>query len=85
VTVKQTATRLEVSVATVYGLIASGKLKHYRIGNGRGVIRIAEEHLAEFLKGAEPEPRQLRPAPAPPRLKHLRLPIPPSPAAPTRP
>ena len=71
-TVKQTATRLEVSVATVYSLVASGKLKHYRIGNGRGVVRIAEEHLAEFLKRAEP--RAAPPAPAPHvRLKHLRL------------
>jgi excisionase family DNA binding protein len=73
VTVKQTATRLEVSMATVYGLVASGKLKHYRIGNGRGVIRIAEEHLAAFLERAEP--RAVPPALASRvRLKHLRLP-----------
>jgi excisionase family DNA binding protein len=74
VTVKQTATRLEVSVATVYGLVASGKLKHYRIGNGRGVIRIAEEHLTEFLERAEPRAAITRTPPPPaPRLKHLRL------------
>jgi excisionase family DNA binding protein len=74
VNVKQAAARLEVSVATMYSLVASGKLKHYRIGTGRGVVRIAEEHLAEFLKRAEPKaataPDPLRPAP---RLKHLRL------------
>jgi excisionase family DNA binding protein len=74
VNVKQAAARLEVSVATVYGLVGSGKLKHYRIGNGRGVVRIAEDHLAEFLKQAEPKaataPAPPRPAP---RLKHLRL------------
>ncbi len=71
-TVKQAATRLEVSVATVYGLVASGKLRHYRIGNGRGVVRIAEEHLAEFLRGAEPAVAPPAPAPGV-RLKHLRL------------
>jgi excisionase family DNA binding protein len=72
VNVKQAAARLEVSVATVYTLVAAGKLKHYRIGNGRGVVRIAEEHLAEFLERAEPEAAP--PAPAPRvRLKHLRL------------
>jgi excisionase family DNA binding protein len=72
VNVKQAAARLEVSVATVYGLVGSGKLKHYRIGNGRGVVRIAEEHLAEFLEQAEPGAAS--PAPTPRlRLKHLRL------------
>ncbi len=72
--VRQTAARLEVSVATVYSLVASGKLKHYRIGNGRGVVRISDEHFEEFLKGAEPK-AALTPAPPPPapRLKHLRI------------
>lgn len=72
-TVRQAAEKLEVSAATIYSLVASGKLRCHRIGMGRGVIRIAEEHLAEYLKGAEPVPS---PAPAPvhkPRLKHLRL------------
>lgn len=70
-TVKQVAHRLEVSPATVYGLVAAGRLKCYRIGSGRGVIRIGEEHLAEFLKGAEP--RQEIPQAPRARLKHLRL------------
>jgi excisionase family DNA binding protein len=48
--VADVAARLEVSAATVYSLIASGKLRHYRIGNGRGAIRISEEHLASFLE-----------------------------------
>jgi excisionase family DNA binding protein len=59
-------------VATVYAMVASGRLRCYRVGNGRGVIRIAEEHLTEYLAGAEP----VKTAPAPPahrvRLKHLR-------------
>lgn len=70
-TVKEAAVRLEVSSATIYAMIGSGKLRCYRIGNGRGVIRIGDEHLAEFLKAAEPAPA---PPPAPRvRLKHLRL------------
>ena len=44
--VREAATILEVSVATIYSLVASGKLRHYRIGNGRGVVRISEEHIA---------------------------------------
>lgn len=70
-TVKQAALRLEVSPATIYGLVASGRLKCYRIGAGRGVIRIAEEHVSEYLRTAETEPAR-PPAPRA-RLKHLRL------------
>jgi excisionase family DNA binding protein len=71
--VKDVAARLQVSTATIYGLLASGKLRHYRIGNGRGVMRISEEHLAEYLRGAEPRPKQpIAPSPLP-RLKHLHL------------
>jgi excisionase family DNA binding protein len=74
VTVKQAAVRLEVSSATIYGLVAAGKLKCHRVGLGRGAIRITEEHVVEFLKGAEPTVRTVTP-PAPARivkLKHLR-------------
>jgi excisionase family DNA binding protein len=85
VNVRQAADRLEVSVATVYGLVASGKLKHYRIGNGRGVVRISDEHIAEFLNKAEPKRLQDPPPPAPRRLKHLRLSRAPLPSEPTRP
>jgi excisionase family DNA binding protein len=70
-TVKEAAIRLEVSPATVYAMVASGRLRCYRVGNGRGAIRINEEQLAEYLRAAEPVPAQ---APAPRvRLKHLRL------------
>jgi excisionase family DNA binding protein len=71
--VKQVAKRLEVSISTIYSLIASGKLRHYRIGNGRGVVRVSEERLAAYLKSSEPA---VTPPPAPAssiRLKHLNL------------
>jgi excisionase family DNA binding protein len=73
VRVKEAAARLDVSPATVYGLVAAGKLRCHRVGLGRGCIRISEDHLGEFLAGAEPVAK----APAPVRQfrpKHLRLP-----------
>ena len=72
--VKEAATRLDVSVSTIYGMIAAGKLKCCRMGIRRGVIRITEDHLAAFLSGSEPADFK-PPAPArQPRVKHLRLP-----------
>ena len=73
-TVKTAAQRLEVSPATVYAMVAAGKLHCYRVGMGRGAIRISDDHLAAYLTGAEP----LRPASAPApvrriRLKHLKI------------
>jgi excisionase family DNA binding protein len=72
-TVKQAASRLEVSVSTIYGLVSAGRLRCIRVGLGRGAIRIQDEHLAEFIRGGEPA----KPVPAAPvrrvRLKHLDL------------
>ena len=73
-TVREAAAKLEVSQATVYALVAAGKLRCFRVGMGRGAIRVSDEHLADYLKGSEPVAKV---APAPvhrPRLKHLRLP-----------
>jgi excisionase family DNA binding protein len=50
--------RLEVSVSTVYALIATGMLRCYRIGVGRGCIRITDEHIADYLKKVEAAPIQ---------------------------
>ena len=52
-TVDQAAERLNVSVKTVRNLLTSGKLTHFRIGAGRGVIRISEEALREHLADCE--------------------------------
>jgi excisionase family DNA binding protein len=71
-TVRDAAKRLEISAATVYAMVASGRLRCYRVGNGRGAIRISEEHMAAYLEGAETAPEAI---PAPVRrvrLKHLR-------------
>ncbi len=73
-TVKEVAARLKVSVATVYNLVAQGKLACHRIGTGRGAVRVSEDQLRSFLerteqKTAGAEPR--RPAPRV-KLNHLR-------------
>jgi excisionase family DNA binding protein len=74
VKVKQAAARLEVSQTTLYALVAAGKLRCYRVGVGRGQIRIGEVHIAEYLGKAESGPIQPKAAPLPsPRLKHLRV------------
>ncbi|MEX0703464.1 MAG: helix-turn-helix domain-containing protein [Planctomycetales bacterium] len=55
-TVREVADRLSISPSCVYQLIESGKLPHYRIGIGRGVIRILEEDLSGFLSAARQSP-----------------------------
>jgi excisionase family DNA binding protein len=72
--VREAAQRLDVSQATVYALVASGKLRCHRVGMGRGCIRISEEHLAEYLKASEPVIAPVPPAALArrPKLKHLR-------------
>lgn len=70
VRVKEAAIRLEVSAATVYGLVSAGKLRCHRVGLGRGAIRISDEHLAEFLAGAE---RGVEPMPAPVPARRVTL------------
>jgi excisionase family DNA binding protein len=48
-TVKQVATRLNVSPSTVRKLIDSGQLKAIRVGIQ---LRVTEEALAEYIRGA---------------------------------
>lgn len=72
--VRAVAERLSCSPATVYALIASGKLRHYRIGTGRGAIRVSEDQIAEFLSGAEAKPvTPSSPVHRPVRLRHLHV------------
>lgn len=58
-TVAQVASALVVSPKTIYDLCAAKKLKHNRIGLGRGKIRISEQVLKEFLERNEVKPRPL--------------------------
>lgn len=72
-TVKEAAEKLGVAPATVYSLCGSRRLKHQRIGLGRGVIRIREEDLERYLVGATVEPDEpTAPPPPPVKLKYLK-------------
>lgn len=51
--IAEVAKRLRISLACVYALVESGRLACYRIGVGRGTIRISEEQLQAFLDSAE--------------------------------
>lgn len=73
-TVKQAAEKLGVASATIYSLCNCRRLKHQRIGLGRGVIRIRQEDLERYMNGATVEPEEPT-APPPPRtkLQHLKI------------
>jgi excisionase family DNA binding protein len=51
--VREVARRLNVSPPTVYRRIAEGELPAFRVGEGRGPIRISERELTEWLYRAE--------------------------------
>lgn len=73
-TVEDVAKLLNVAKSTVYSLVESGKLRCYRIGRGRGTVRISEEHLRQYLADCESsEAEEPRKAPRRTPLKHLRL------------
>jgi excisionase family DNA binding protein len=72
-TVKQIAEQLGVAVETVYRLCRTGKLKHYKVGHGRGAIRITDSDLNDYLLSCRIE-REENAHPLPrPRLKHLKI------------
>src|SRR5690349_10036373 len=76
-TVKQAALRMGVSAATVYLLCGTRRLRHTRVGLGRGKISITEEAVEEYLKGREVGPKKPEPPPVPrPRVRfeHLQIP-----------
>ncbi len=70
--VHQISKRLGVSLACVYALVESKALAHYRIGMGRGTIRISEDQLQTYLGKHEQKSSVKAPA-APVKLKHLLL------------
>lgn len=54
--VKAVAERYDVSVSTIYRAIESGQLDAYRIGTGKGAIRIPESALSVFEEACELKP-----------------------------
>jgi len=78
-TVKDVAERLNCSESLIYNLLASGALRHYRLGRSQGGIRVSEEQMQAYLLGREKggesplmSPPAL-PASRAPALKHLSL------------
>ncbi len=75
-TVSEVAERLRVSVASIYEMVRSGKLRSMRLGPNRGAIRIRPEELDRYLAAVEHQPpTTTKPARITPRvkLKHIRL------------
>jgi excisionase family DNA binding protein len=76
-TVKQVAEKLNVSESFVYGLLASGRLKHHALGKAQGAKRITEQQLSEYLTATERGGDPRLPAPkaklAPGPFRHLKL------------
>jgi excisionase family DNA binding protein len=72
-TVRQVAENLSVSQACVYALLKRGRLAAYRIGIGRGAIRIRQEDLDEYLQRCQTHNGEEAPRPPRPKLKHLKL------------
>lgn len=70
-TVREAAVRLECSPNTVYQLCERGRLGHYRVGCGRGAIRITESDVAAYLASARQEPTL---APSQPPALTARIP-----------
>lgn len=66
--VTQVALRLNCSISTVYGLIESRRLGHYRCPG----IRVSEEQLAEYVEGTRLSPR-MNPTRNPNNQIRLRL------------
>ncbi len=55
--VRDAAEALGVKSDTVYSLVRAGKIGHFRVGNGRGVITFSEAHIDEYLASVEALPR----------------------------
>jgi excisionase family DNA binding protein len=72
-TVRQAAEYLGVSAALVYALCTGKKIRHERIGIGRGRILIPEDALEDYRLGRTVTVAQPVPAPKPLRLRHLDL------------
>ncbi len=73
-TVAEAADQLAISASLLYQHVQSGRLAHYRLGAGKGAIRICPNDLATFLQSMRNEAqRKSSPAPKPKAtaLKHL--------------
>lgn len=58
-TVKVVSQRLKLSLAKIYGLIASGDLECYRFGRS---VRVSEEQLAKYLQQVKSDVKTFKPS-----------------------
>ena len=72
-TVREVAKVLQVSIASVYAIVAEGRIACHRVGTGRGSIRIEEKDLDDYLLACRTERAEKAPPPSRPRLKHIRV------------
>ena len=68
-TVAEVKNRLRCSLSNVYNLIEAGELRCYRVGKGKGGIRVSERQLQDFLDSRETRPDEEEDATP---LRHLR-------------
>ncbi len=74
-TVKELASYLGLSLPETYKLLQSNAITHYRVGVGRGAIRIRESDVDLFLEKRKQGPAVLIPPPrrtSQPALKHIK-------------
>ncbi|MBX3420668.1 MAG: helix-turn-helix domain-containing protein [Pirellulaceae bacterium] len=74
-TAKDLASYLGLSLPETYKLLQSGAITHYRVGPGRGAIRIRESDIESFLEKRKKGPSDLIPPPRrakPSVLKHIK-------------
>jgi excisionase family DNA binding protein len=72
-TAREVAAMLRVSANCVYDLIAKGKLACYRVGVGRGAIRLRRSDVEAYLDACRKEKREEAPRMPRARLKHLTI------------
>lgn len=72
-TVRDVARALQISIASVYAIVAEGKIACHRVGTGRGSIRIEERDLEEYLCSCRSEKAEETKRSPRPHLKHIRL------------
>ena len=72
-TVREVARLLRVSQNCVYELVAKGGIAAYRLGAGRGTIRIKRDHVQAYLEACRVEQTEPRAHLPRPQLKHLTI------------
>jgi excisionase family DNA binding protein len=74
-TVPEVAGYLRVSRSLVYQLTESGRLPTYRVGMGRGAVRVSKEDLSRYVESCKHETGEtvVRPPRRREKLRHLKV------------